>query len=83
MIATVDDGEVYVGKATSLENGMVTVILYRGTTNGTWGPIVTANNAHIIKTISIKNINEERIFMLTTSNRLPQHIKEFLKTHLH
>jgi len=83
MIAAEENGEVYVGKAISLENGMVTVTLYRGTTNGTWGPVLTANNAQLIKKISIKNINEDRIFFLTTSNRLPQDIRAFLRTHLH
>ena len=82
MIATLYNGEAFVGQVSELIGEKAKATLYNGTLNGKWAPIISGNGDPIQKAFPISEIKERLIFKLNSTNKLPPTIKEFLKDHM-
>jgi len=74
-----DEGELCVGKITSVGRTTVDIIMYTGSHNGVWSPVQSQQGKQYIRTIPKASIKDDMFFSLTQAGNLPARIKIQLK----
>lgn len=79
MVACVQEDELTIGKVSHVGNTTVHMTVYYGTLAGEWVPALDAQGSQYDIVLKKSDIENENIFFLTKSARLPSVIKEKLR----
>ena len=80
MIIAEEDQEWYVGKIIRMSKDFVDVVLYNGDITGIWSQTKNGNEQPITKRFEINTVQDDLLFRLTATGKLPAGIRALLKT---
>ena len=82
MVAVENDGDLCVGKITTVGRTTVDITMYTGSLNGVWSPAKSQQGKYYTQSVPKATIKDDMFFYLTKAGNLPARIKSQLRKQL-